>query len=266
MANNFLNLYDTLPEIGRGTFGIVRRVRRKSDGMIFARKELNFQRMSPKDRKQIAAEVNILKNMQHDHIVRYVERFVDHEAGLLYIIMEYCGGGNLSTVIKRAMRKNRPIPEGAIWDYFLQILLALDHCHNTEGNVAREQIVHRDLKPENVFLDGANSVQVGDFGLSKALVQDGFANTYVGTPHYMSPELMQGKAYNSKSDIWSLGCLIHELCSLKPPFNEAKTQGELEALIRNAAIPSLPRGYSETLGTVIKTMLHPNVWPHSHLV
>ncbi|KAJ7799278.1 kinase-like domain-containing protein [Mycena olivaceomarginata] len=246
MANNFLNLYDTLPEIGRGTFGIVRRVRRKSDGMIFARKELNFQRMSPKDRKQIAAEVNILKNMQHDHIVRYVERFVDHEAGLLYIIMEYCGGGNLSTVIKRAMRKNRPIPEGAIWDYFLQILLALDHCHNTEGNVEREQIVHRDLKPENVFLDGANSVKVGDFGLSKALVQDGFANTYVGTPHYMSPELMQGKAYNSKSDIWSLGCLIYELCSLKPPFNEAKTQGELEALIRR------------TLGTVIKTMLHPN--------
>ncbi|KAJ7905962.1 kinase-like domain-containing protein [Mycena leptocephala] len=249
MANNFLNLYDTLPEIGRGTFGIVRRVRRKSDGMIFARKELNFQRMSPKDRKQIAAEVNILKNMQHDHIVRYVERFVDHEAGLLYIIMEYCGGGNLSTVIKRAMSKNRPIPEGAIWDYFLQILLALDHCHNTEGNVEREQIVHRDLKPENVFLDGANSVKVGDFGLSKALVQDGFANTYVGTPHYMSPELMQGKAYNSKSDIWSLGCLIYELCSLKPPFNEAKTQGELEALIRNAVIPSLPRGYSETLGT-----------------
>ena len=60
-----------------------------------------------------------------------------------------CGGGNLSTVIKRAMRKNRPIPEGAIWDYFLQILLALDHCHNTKGNVEREQIVHRDLKPEN---------------------------------------------------------------------------------------------------------------------
>ncbi|KAJ7797106.1 kinase-like domain-containing protein [Mycena olivaceomarginata] len=188
MANNFLNLYDTLPEIGRGSFGVVRRVRRKSDGMIFARKELNFQRMSPKDRKQIAAEC-------------------------------------------------------AIWDYFLQILLALDHCHNTEGNVAREQIVHRDLKPENVFLDGANSVKVGDFGLSKALVQDGFANTYVGTPHYMSPELMQGKAYNSKSDIWSLGCLIYELCSLKPPFNEAKNSGRA-------------RGFDTAM---IKTMLHPNV-------
>lgn len=105
-----------------------------------------------------------------------------------------------------------------------------------------------------VFLDEAYTVKLGDFGLSKALAQASFANTYVGvsllasfyrtrplfsriycyaqTPYYMSPELMQEKAYDSKSDIWSLGCLIYELCALKPPFHEAKTHSELSMFIR----------------------------------
>ena len=104
-------------------------------------------------------------------------------------------------------------------------------------------------KVTSVFLDDNHTVKLGDFGLSKALAQASFANTYVGvgncetiflestklflqTPYYMSPELMQEKAYDSKSDIWSLGCLIYELCALKPPFHEAKTHSELSIFIR----------------------------------
>ena len=75
----------------------------------------------------------------------------------------------------------------------------------------------------------------------------------------MSPELMQEKAYDSKSDIWSLGCLIYELCALKPPFHEAKTHSELSILVRNGRIPPLPRGYSQSLSSTIKAMLSQNV-------
>ena len=79
----------------------------------------------------------------------------------------------------------------------------------------------------------------------------------------MSPELMQEKAYDSKSDIWSLGCLIYELCALKPPFHEAKTHSELSVLVRNGRIPPLPRGYSQALSNTIKAMLSQNVWTFS---
>ncbi|KAJ7043564.1 kinase-like domain-containing protein [Mycena alexandri] len=273
MTTNFLELYEPLDVIGNGSFGIIRKVRRKTDGLIFARKELNFERMNERDRKQIVSEVNILKDLHHDHIVRYHDRYVDRDAGILYILMEYCGGGDLCSIIKLAAKQNRPISEEAIWGYFMQLLLALNHCHNTgghgraasagsasevEGKERRAQILHRDLKPDNVFLDDSNTVKLGDFGLSKALSQATFANTYVGTPYYMSPELMQEKAYDSKSDIWSLGCLIYELCALKPPFHEAKTHSELSSLIRSARIPPLPRGYSQALSGVIKAMLNQN--------
>ncbi|KAI0829788.1 kinase-like domain-containing protein [Trametes gibbosa] len=267
-----LELYEPLDIIGNGSFGIIRKVRRKADGVIFARKELNFERMTERDRKQIVAEVNILKDLHHEHIVRYHDRHVDRDAGILYILMEFCGGGDLSALIKHAQRHNRPIPEDSIWNYFMQILLALNHCHHpngghgrtssvgtdTEGKDRRAQILHRDLKPDNVFLDENNTVKLGDFGLSKALTQASFANTYVGTPYYMSPELMQEKAYDSKSDIWSLGCLIYELCALKPPFHEAKTHAELSILIRNGRIPPLPKGYSPALTSIIKSMLNLN--------
>ena len=151
-----------------------------------------------------------MKDLHHDHIVRYHDRYVDRDAGILYILMEYCGGGDLSTVIKQAVKQNRPISEDAIWGYFMQILLALNHCHNTgahgrtasagsaseiDGKERRAQILHRDLKPDNgallfffvsgsqrslVFLDESHTVKLGDFGLSKQLSQATFANTYVG--------------------------------------------------------------------------------------
>ncbi|KDQ55567.1 hypothetical protein JAAARDRAFT_195419 [Jaapia argillacea MUCL 33604] len=267
-----LELYEPLDIIGNGSFGIIRKVRRKSDGVILARKELNFERMSERDRKQIVAEVNILKDLHHEHIVRYHDRHIDRDAGILYILMEYCGGGDLSSIIKQAQKHNRPIPEDTIWNYLMQILLALHYCHHPnghgrsnsnasdggDGKERRPQILHRDLKPDNVFLSESNTVKLGDFGLSKALAQASFANTYVGTPYYMSPELMQEKAYDSKSDIWSLGCLVYELCALKPPFHEAKTHAELSIFIRNGRIPPLPRGYSQSLSGIIKSMLNLN--------
>ncbi|KAJ7815261.1 kinase-like domain-containing protein, partial [Mycena olivaceomarginata] len=246
MASDFLTRYRALDVIGSGSFGIIRKVCRRSDGLIFALKELNFTRMSTKDRKQVVAEVNILKELQHRNIVRYHDRYVDDSSETLYILMEYCGGGDLSNIIKQAVKQKRHIPEATVWRYLREILSALNYCHNT------------DLKPENVFLDEANTVKLGDFGLSKALVHAEFATTYSGTPIYMSPELVRGIAYNSKSDIWSLGCVIYELCCLKPLFGGARTHSELSSWIWSLRMPQLPGRYSQTLHDVIESMLSLN--------
>lgn len=82
-----------------------------------------------------------------------------------------------------------------------------------------QKILHRDLKPGNIFLDLNSDVKLGDFGLARVLNNESqFAFTHVGTPYYMSPEQIHDQKYNEKSDIWSLGCIIYELCALHPPF------------------------------------------------
>jgi serine/threonine protein kinase len=94
-----------------------------------------------------------------------------------------------------------------------QLLQALHECHQS---TAHPTILHRDIKPENVFLDKSLNVKLGDFGLSRTVEhQEAFAETFVGTPYYMSPELVEESKYNTKSDIWALGCLMYELCALE---------------------------------------------------
>ncbi|KAG8985376.1 G2-specific serine/threonine protein kinase [Tulasnella sp. 427] len=279
-TQEWLSQYEVLDVIGNGMFGVIKKVKNKRTGEISARKDLNFEKMTEKDRKQIVAEVNILKDLNHEYIVRYHDRFVDRENGYLYILMEYCGGGDLGRVLAKARKQNKPLAEDRVWRYFHQLLLALDHCHypatsqhvpstsgggsSTEPPARRtQQVLHRDLKPENVFVTHDDNLKLGDFGLSKMMGASTLTNTYVGTPYYMSPEMLMEKSYDMKSDMWSLGCLIYELCALQPPFYDAKTQPELTALIRSGRIPPLPRGYSQQLFSTIKSMLnlHPGSRP-----
>lgn len=102
-----------------------------------------------------------------------------------------------------------------------------------------------------------NSVKLGDFGLSKIMASHDFASTYVGTPFYMSPEICAAERYTLKSDIWSLGCIIYELCSREPPFN-AKTHFQLVQRIKEGRVAPIPSVYSPALMTVIKDCLKVN--------
>ncbi|GAA6010380.1 hypothetical protein JCM11491_006296 [Sporobolomyces phaffii] len=247
--------------IGTGSFGIIRKVTRRVDGRVLARKELNYGRMDERDLKQLTEEVNILEQLgANDNIVRYHERFVDKPNNMLYILMEYCEGGDLAGVIQRCRKTGCTLPEDVVWAYLTQITLALHDCHSeVDLNGKRKPVIlHRDIKPENVFLDKDNNLKLGDFGLSKAMQQAAMTQTYVGTPYYMSPELINGQPYDVKSDIWALGCLIYELCAGHPPFHEARTQPELAVMIREGKIPDLPKPYTAHLGQVVRAMLKQN--------
>ncbi|KAF1830358.1 calcium/calmodulin-dependent protein kinase type 2 beta chain [Decorospora gaudefroyi] len=265
--------YDVLEKIGHGSFGIIRKVKRKSDGYILCRKEISYLKMSQKEREQLQAELSILKELRHPNIVAYFERDHIKASQDLHLYMEYCGNGDLGRVIRDLKNKNQVCEEEFVWSIFSQIVSALYRCHYGEdppaagrnvmglvGNAKpardprRPMILHRDLKPENIFLGDDNSVKLGDFGLSKILQSHDFASTYVGTPFYMSPEICKAEQYGPHSDIWALGCIIYEMCTKSPPFN-AKTHFELISKIKLGRYPEIPACYSAELRKVIASCL-----------
>ncbi|KAK3898892.1 kinase-like domain-containing protein [Staphylotrichum tortipilum] len=268
--------YEVLEKIGHGSFGVIRKVRRKADSMILCRKEISYLKMSQKEREQLHAEFQILSTLRHPNIVGYYHREHLKASQDLHLYMEYCGNGDLGRVIRSLSEKNQYAEESFVWSIFSQLVTALYRCHYGVdppevgkavlglGSTARPKpptggmtILHRDLKPENVFLGEDNSVKLGDFGLSKVMQSHDFASTYVGTPFYMSPEICAAEKYTLKSDIWSLGCIIYELCTREPPFN-AKTHFQLVQKIKEGKIAPLPAIYSSELFAIIKDCLRVN--------
>ena len=114
-------------------------------------------------------------------------------------------------------------------------------------------IFHRDLKSANVFLNQDGTAKLGDMNVSK-VAKKGLLYTQTGTPYYASPEVWRDEPYDLKSDIWSLGCVVYEMVTLKPPFQADDMQGLFKSVLRGQ-YKSLPSGYSHDLSVVIASML-----------
>ncbi|XP_054418831.1 serine/threonine-protein kinase Nek2 [Pteronotus mesoamericanus] len=246
--------YEVLHTIGTGSYGRCQKIRRKSDGKILVWKELDYGSMTEAEKQMLVSEVNLLRELKHPNIVRYYDRIIDRTNTTLYIVMEYCEGGDLASIITKGTKERQYLDEEFVLRVMTQLTLALKECHRrSDGG---HTVLHRDLKPANVFLDGKQNVKLGDFGLARILNHDtSFAKTFVGTPYYMSPEQMSRMSYNEKSDIWSLGCLLYELCALMPPFT-AFNQKELAGKIREGKFRRIPYRYSDELNDIITRMLN----------
>ena len=126
-----------------------------------------------------------------------------------------------------------------IWTYAAQILQALKYLHDLN-------ILHRDLKGANVFIsDNGQSIKLGDLNVSK-VAKSSYAKTQTGTPYYLSPEVWKGEPYNSKCDVWSLGCVLYELAALSPPFT-ANSLEDLYKKVLKGQYSKLPGKYSSDL-------------------
>lgn len=153
--------------------------------------------------------------MQYSKLHLHNYRVIDKVTKKIYIVMEHCENGDMAQLIKKCKAEKDFVAEDVIWKIFMQIILALRECHNRKEG----KIIHRDLKPGNVFFDFGNNVKLGDFGLSRILTAESqYAKTNVGTPYYMSPEQINETKYDEKTDIWSAGCVLYEMVSLRPPF------------------------------------------------
>ena len=211
VAGKFEDKYIIVKEIGSGAFSRCLKVKNKITGVSFACKELSKKNVS--DYKGLMAEVNLMIKLDHPNIIKLYE--VYENESYIYLIMEYCRGGELFDRVIAKTEKGQQYTEKEAASLFKQIMSAINYCH-------KNGIVHRDLKPENLlFLSKSENspIKVIDFGMSKRFDSTTkIMNERVGTAYYISPEVLKGK-YDEKCDIWSAGVILYIIICGYPCFN-----------------------------------------------
>lgn len=156
--------------------------------------------------------------------------------------------GDLAQKIKARRDRNQFFSEETVLTWFTQICLAVKHVHD-------RKILHRDIKAQNVFMMKNGLLKLGDFGIARVLNSTtDMAATVVGTPYYLSPEIVQSNKYGFMTDIWSLGVLLYEICALRPPFN-GQNLHMLAMQIVSGLYPQVPDSFSPEVKKLIKAML-----------
>ena len=233
-------------KLGSGAFGSVYKVKRKEDSKIYAMKIVKISLLGTKERENALNEIRILYSLAHPNIIGYKEAFYDENSKTLNIVMEYADDGDLESKINYNKMNKLFFDESTIWKISIQILKGLKYLHDNN-------IIHRDLKSANIFLMKNGLIKIGDLNVSK-LSKIGSANTHTGTPYYSSPEIWIDKPYNNKTDIWSVGCIIYEMCNLNPPFRGTSLIN-LYNNIQKGEYKNIHSFYSKDLKFVISQMI-----------
>lgn len=239
--------YTFIKFLGRGAFGTVNLYKNSADNSLVVWKEIDLMRLDSKMRNEAFAEVEILSMFDHPNIITYFKHFIGDDT--LYIELEYAKAGNLTNLIKQQKSSELYFDQETVLWYFYQLASAVQYIHEIG-------IMHRDIKTLNIFIMQSGVLKLGDFGIAKILdSQVDLAETQVGTPLYMSPEIIEGKKYSNKSDIWALGCVVYELCTLSRVF-DATNQLKLACRISLCEVLPIDRDeYSNDLKALIKRIL-----------
>ncbi|EGR33342.1 protein kinase domain protein [Ichthyophthirius multifiliis] len=216
--------FTIIKELGRGSYGVVYKVFSNINKKEYVLKKINIKHMKQKHQTEALKEAQILRKVKNDNIIRYYTSFVENYC--LYIVMEYADGGDLQQVsnffikqiqfFKKLLRdkreKKKCFSESQIWEFAQDLIKAVDYLH-------RNNIIHRDIKTLNIFLTKDNKIKLGDLGVSKIISsQAALQGTRVGTPLYLSPELVKQQPYDLKVDIWAIGVVLYHISALEPPF------------------------------------------------
>ncbi|GFY61990.1 hypothetical protein TNIN_202061 [Trichonephila inaurata madagascariensis] len=198
-------VFDIICKLGKGSYGSVYKAMHKESGQILAIKQVSVNT----DLQEIIKEISIMQQCESPFIVKYYGSYF--KGNDLWIVMEYCGGGSLSDIMR--FRK-KTLTEEEIATVLNGTLKGLEYLHNRRK-------IHRDIKAGNILLNNEGHAKLADFGVAGQLT-DTMAkrNTVIGTPYWMAPEVIQEIGYDCAADVWSLGITAIEIAEGKPPYGD----------------------------------------------
>ncbi|EMP28728.1 Serine/threonine-protein kinase 4 [Chelonia mydas] len=196
-------VFDVLEKLGEGSYGSVFKAIHKETGQVVAIKQVPVE----SDLQEIIKEISIMQQCDSPHVVKYYGSYFKNTD--LWIVMEYCGAGSVSDIIRL---RNKTLTEEEIATIVQATLKGLEYLHFMRK-------IHRDIKAGNILLNTEGHAKLADFGVAGQLT-DTMAkrNTVIGTPFWMAPEVIQEIGYNCVADIWSLGITSIEMAEGKPPY------------------------------------------------
>lgn len=220
-TRNIFDVYDFKGELGRGEFSKVVKAVHKETGEEWAVKCIEKHEI---DSSRLATEVDILRKVDHPHIIQLKEFFDTPDT--LYLVMELVTGGELFDKITKIGAYSEQTAAVLV----ANILSAVEYLHHMN-------IAHRDLKPTNLLLKDPSddtNVKIADFGLSKIIGENTLLQTACGTPIYVAPEVLSGEAYDKEVDLWSVGVITYILlCGFPPFFDDGSNMAGLFEQIMN---------------------------------
>jgi len=228
----------------------------RREGTEAVAKVVFLDNLKDRDRALALQEVEVLKRFQHPNIVRHYASWLHRSspsiAGqeALVNVMEYCAGGDLRNWLESCLRNGEQLPEPLVLSLFAQMVAGMRYVHEAK-------VLHRDLKTSNMLLDAERRVvKIGDFGIARVLeTTTAVALTMLGTPYYMSPEVCRGEPYHQKSDMWSLGCVLYEMCVLRHAFESQSLLGLVYCIVSEHYDPIPSDRYGDTVRELVAQLL-----------
>lgn len=201
-----IDSFKIIEEIGAGSFGTVFKVAKKDDGQIFAMKKLSKKLLTKKKMLKYAiSECKIMKNLHHPFVLELFYCF--ENSNYIFLILEYCPGGDLESMLEA-----KPMLESTARFYLAEIIIGIEYLHSHD-------VIYRDLKPANILIDDQGHIRLADFGIAKSgNSKEEAISTLIGSPAYISPEVLCYEKLSKASDIYSLGIVMHELLTGIVPF------------------------------------------------
>jgi len=238
--------FQILSEIGEGSYSTIFKVKRNIDNKIYALKKVKLLNLSNKDKENSVNEVRILASVKSNFVISYKEAFFDEKENTLCIVMDFADEGDLYKKIVEHKKDEKFFKESDIWRIFIQLVKGLKSLHDLK-------ILHRDIKSANVLLFSNGIAKLGDLNVSK-VAKKGLGYTKTGTPYYASPEVWKDKPYDNKSDIWSLGCVLYEMITLKLPFRAKDIEGLFNKVCKGQ-YSRIPDNFSDDLFQIVQFLL-----------